>query len=91
MRITWITSSSSPAKVEYGPNPSANALSNTGTTWSYRYVAYESGEIHNVVIGPLTPNTVYYYRLGDPPSGQVYQFKTPPSQFPIKFAVVGKY
>ncbi|MED6171243.1 putative purple acid phosphatase 20 [Stylosanthes scabra] len=89
MRISWITSSPSPAKVEYGPSPSANALSSTGTTSSYRYLLYESGEIHDVVIGPLQPNTVYYYRLGDPPSSKVYQLKTPPSQLPIKFAIAG--
>jgi len=90
MRISWITDSPTPAKVSYGPSPSVNASSAIGTTSSYRYLVYESGEIHNVVIGPLNPNTVYYYRLGDPPSSQTYNFKTPPSQLPIKFAVVGK-
>ncbi|MED6197225.1 putative purple acid phosphatase 20 [Stylosanthes scabra] len=89
MRISWITSSSNHAQVEYGPSPSANAFSSTGSTSSYRYLLYESGEIHDVVIGPLNPNTVYYYRLGDPPSSKVYQLKTPPSQFPIKFAIAG--
>ncbi|RDX60611.1 putative purple acid phosphatase 20, partial [Mucuna pruriens] len=89
MRISWITDSSTPAKVTYGPSPSANAFSATGNTSSYRYLLYKSGEIHDVVIGPLNPNTLYYYRLGDPPSSQTYNFKTPPSQFPINFAVVG--
>lgn len=89
MRITWITDSPTPAKVSYGPSPSANALSVTGTTSSYEFLTYKSGEIHDVVIGPLNPNTVYYYRLGDPPSSKTYRFKTPPSQFPIKFAVIG--
>ncbi|KAJ1394498.1 Purple acid phosphatase-like, N-terminal [Sesbania bispinosa] len=87
MRISWITESPSPATVEYGPSPSANNFSATGTTSSYHYIAYESGEIHDVVIGPLKPNTTYYYRLGY--SVQQFNFKTPPSQFPIKFAVVG--
>ncbi|CAJ1886099.1 unnamed protein product [Sphenostylis stenocarpa] len=89
MRISWITKSPTSAKVWFGPSPSANALSATGTTSSYRYVLYKSGEIHDVVIGPLNPNSIYYYRLGDPPSSQTYNFKTPPSQLPIKFAVVG--
>ncbi|XP_047174873.1 probable purple acid phosphatase 20 [Vigna umbellata] len=89
MRISWITDSPTSPKVSYGPSPSANALSVTGTTSSYRYLLYKSGEIHDVVIGPLNPNTVYYYRLGDPPSSLTYNFKTPPSQLPIKFAVVG--
>nr|KYP71111.1 putative inactive purple acid phosphatase 20 [Cajanus cajan] len=89
MRISWITGSPTPAKVSYGPSPSANAESATGNTSSYHFLLYESGQIHEVVIGPLNPNTVYYYRLGDQPSSQTRQFKTTPSQFPIKFAVVG--
>ncbi|KAK7396674.1 hypothetical protein VNO78_17831 [Psophocarpus tetragonolobus] len=89
MRISWITDSSSPAKVTYDLSTSANASSATGNTSSYGYLLYKSGEIHDVVIGPLNPNTVYYYRLGDPPSSQIYNFKTPPCQLPIKFAVVG--
>ncbi|KAK2364362.1 purple acid phosphatase [Trifolium repens] len=87
MRISWITESPTPAKVEYGPSPSAISFSATGTTSSYHYALYESGEIHNVLIGPLKSNTVYYYRLGD--STKTYNFKTTPSQFPIKFGVVG--
>ncbi|XP_057438141.1 probable purple acid phosphatase 20 [Lotus japonicus] len=89
MRISWITNSPTTPKIEYGPTTSANTFSATGTTSSYHYTLYQSGEIHEVVIGPLKPNTVYYYRLGDPPSAQSYNFKTTPSQFPIKFAVVG--
>lgn len=91
MRISWITDSPTPTKVDYGPTPLANAFIATGTNSSYHYGTYQSGEIHNVVIGPLKPNTVYYYRLGDSQSAKTYNFKTPPSQFPIKFAVVGKY
>jgi len=90
MRISWITESPTSPKVWYGPSPSANALAVTGTTSSYHYLLYKSGEIHDVVIGPLNPNTLYYYRLGDPPSSETYTFKTPPSQLPIKFAVVGR-
>ncbi|KAK7378784.1 hypothetical protein VNO80_04231 [Phaseolus coccineus] len=89
MRISWITDIPTSAKVWYGPSPSANASSATGTTSSYRFLLYNSGQIHDVVIGPLNPNTLYYYRLGDPPSSQTYNFKTLPSQLPIKFAVVG--
>ncbi|KAK7337222.1 hypothetical protein VNO77_17785 [Canavalia gladiata] len=89
MRISWITDSPTPANVEYGPSPWANAFTATGNTSSYHYLLYDSGEIHDVVIGPLKPNTVYYYRLGGSPYSQTYQLKTPPSQFPINFAVVG--
>lgn len=88
MRISWITGSHSPATVDYGTSPGANGFSATGTTDSYRYLTYKSGEIHDVVIGPLNPNTVYYYRVGSNPSPE-FSFKTPPSSFPINFAVVG--
>ncbi|KAI9090620.1 hypothetical protein K1719_028473 [Acacia pycnantha] len=87
MRISWITDSPTPATVHYAASAEANGPSATGTTSSYRYLFYKSGQIHDVIVGPLKPNTLYYYRLGD--SSQVYNFTTPPSQFPIKFAVVG--
>ncbi|KAL5545876.1 hypothetical protein UlMin_005563 [Ulmus minor] len=87
MRISWITSDSAPATVEYGTAPGAYANSATGSTTSYHYVTYESGSIHDVVISPLKPNTQYYYRCGS--NSQEFSFKTPPSVFPIKFAVAG--
>ncbi|KAK7337224.1 hypothetical protein VNO77_17787 [Canavalia gladiata] len=88
-RISWITVNPTPATVSYGPSPSANAFTATGNTSTYRYLLYKSGEIHDVVIGPLKVNTVYYYRLGGSSSSQTYQYKTPPAQFPINFAVAG--
>ncbi|XP_062168219.1 probable purple acid phosphatase 20 isoform X2 [Alnus glutinosa] len=88
MRISWITDSSTPATVDYGTSPGVYSLSATGSTSSYSYLMYKSGEIHEVVIGPLNPNSVYYYRCGSNPSRE-FSFKTPPAQFPIKFAVVG--
>ncbi|XXG64999.1 hypothetical protein AAC387_Pa05g2809 [Persea americana] len=89
MRISWITQvKNSPAVVEYGTSPGVYGFSANGSTYSYAYVFYKSGEIHDVVIGPLTANTVYYYRCGSA-SAHEFSFKTPPAQFPIKFAVVG--
>ncbi|KAH9674690.1 putative purple acid phosphatase 20 [Citrus sinensis] len=88
MRISWITENSSPATVKYGTSPGVYDNSADGTTSSYHYVLYKSGEIHDVVVGPLKPNTVYYYRCG-PDSAQERSFKTPPAQLPIKFAIVG--
>lgn len=90
MRISWITENSSPATVKYGTSAGVYDDSANGTTSSYHYVLYKSGEIHDVVIGPLKPNTVYYYRCG-PDSAQERSFKTPPAQLPIKFAIVGMY
>ncbi|XWS43432.1 hypothetical protein CRYUN_Cryun16bG0103100 [Craigia yunnanensis] len=88
MRISWITESSVPAYVEYGTSPGMYSKSATGSTSSYRYLTYKSGEIHDVVIGPLNPNTVYYYRCSLD-SSREFSLKTPPAHLPIKFAVIG--
>jgi len=88
MRITWITNDgSSPSIVEYGTSPREYTSSSQGESTSYRYMLYSSGTIHHAVIGPLEDDTVYFYRCG----GQDPEFhlKTPPSQFPITFAVAG--
>uniref|UniRef100_A0A803P3R2 Purple acid phosphatase n=1 Tax=Cannabis sativa TaxID=3483 RepID=A0A803P3R2_CANSA len=89
MRVSWITKGSdSEARVDYGVSSGVYGFTKTGTTSSYRYVTYESGSIHDVVIGPLTPNTLYYYRCGgaSSPSAEL-TLKTPPAAFPIKFAL----
>ncbi|KAI3868772.1 hypothetical protein MKW98_008857 [Papaver atlanticum] len=89
MRITWITEDhDTPATVNYGTTEGNYDLSATGTVSKYKYMLYNSGEIHDVVIGPLKPDTVYYYRCGSD-TDREFSFKTPPSQFPIKFVVVG--
>lgn len=88
MRITYITDdASSPSLIEYGMSPGNYSSSSEGESTSYTYFLYNSGYIHHVVIGPLNHDTVYYYRCGgqDP----VFQLKTPPSKFPITFAVAG--
>ncbi|KAJ4850525.1 putative purple acid phosphatase 20 [Turnera subulata] len=89
MRISWITDSETPAIVSYGTATGEYQYSSSnGTTSSYKYLTYHSGQIHDVVIGPLKSNTVYYYRCGSS-STKEYNFKTPPANLPIKFAVVG--
>lgn len=88
MRISWITDNQTLAKVEYNEFLSQNTVSATGITSSYRDGFYMSGEIHDVVIGPLKPNTTYHYRLGES-ANKTYNFKTTPHEFPIKFAIVG--
>ncbi|KAJ9184457.1 hypothetical protein P3X46_004182 [Hevea brasiliensis] len=88
MRITWITNDPTPAIVDYGTSRGVYTSSANGTTSSYRYIMYNSGQIHNVVIGPLNPNTVYYYRCSSN-SARQFSFKTPPPQLPIKFAISG--
>ncbi|WJZ93630.1 hypothetical protein VitviT2T_012556 [Vitis vinifera] len=89
MRITWMTKDETPAEVHYGTVQGELGSSATGSTRSYKYATYTSGTIHDVLIGPLNANTVYYYRCGS--SGPEFSFKTPPSQFPIRLAVAGDF
>ncbi|CAA7019167.1 unnamed protein product [Microthlaspi erraticum] len=90
MRISWITKLSIMPTVVYGMVSRKYENSANGTSSSYHYLKiYQSGQINDVVIGPLKPNTVYYYKCGGTFSTQEFNFKTPPSQFPIKFAVAG--
>ncbi|XP_077243597.1 purple acid phosphatase 18-like [Tasmannia lanceolata] len=91
MRITWITDDDddddSPSVVEYGTSPGKYTSSSQGESTSYSYLFYSSGTIHHVVIGPLEDDTIYFYRCGG--LGPEFNLKTPPSQFPITFAVAG--
>lgn len=88
MRITYTTNSqSSPSLIEYGTSPGNYTSSSEGETMSYTYILYKSGYIHHVVIGPLDHDTIYYYRCGG--TNPEFQLKTPPSTFPITFAVAG--
>ncbi|KAI3791983.1 hypothetical protein L2E82_05851 [Cichorium intybus] len=88
MRVSWVTKDSTPSTVKYGKSQGSYDASNTGTSSSYKYIVYKSGQIHDVVIGPLEPNTTYYYKCGLDSSPE-FSFKTPPAQFPIDFAVSG--
>lgn len=89
-RVSWITDDKKvPSVVEYGVAPAKYNAVATGEATSYRYFFYSSGKIHHVKIGPLEPATTYYYRCSS--SGPEFSFKTPPSTFPIEFAVVGQY
>ncbi|KAI0497878.1 hypothetical protein KFK09_021116 [Dendrobium nobile] len=88
MRISWVTDDKSfPSLVEYGTSPGQYTESSDGENLSYSYLFYNSGKIHHVVIGPLEDDTIYYYRCGR--QEPEFQFKTPPSKFPLTFAVVG--
>lgn len=88
IRVSWITSDkSSPSVVEYGTSRGTYNSIAQGENTSYKYLFYTSGLIHHTVIGPLEPDTVYFYRCGG--QGPELQLKTPPAQFPITFAVAG--
>ncbi|PKU64347.1 putative purple acid phosphatase 20 [Dendrobium catenatum] len=89
MRVTWITENDAPATVDYGTETENYGMSSVGSTSSYSYtMLYKSGNIHEAVIGPLVPGTVYYYRCSGNPSREFF-FKTPPAKLPIKFVVIG--
>ncbi|XP_051130718.1 probable purple acid phosphatase 20 isoform X2 [Andrographis paniculata] len=89
MRISWITSAPSPSIVFYSTANNNTLLSANGTTTRYSYlILYRSGYIHHVTVGPLNADAIYYYRCGSI-SARQYIFKTPPSQYPIKFAITG--
>ncbi|XP_057464308.1 purple acid phosphatase 18-like [Actinidia eriantha] len=88
MRVTWITSDKhSPSIVEYGTSRGKYNYIAQGESTSYTYLFYSSGKIHHTVIGPLEHSTTYFYRCGR--EGPEFQLKTPPSQFPVTFAVAG--
>ncbi|KAK8970442.1 Purple acid phosphatase 22 [Platanthera guangdongensis] len=86
--MTWITDDEAPATVDYGTEEGKYSESSTGSTHVYSFATYTSGKIHEVVIGPLDPDTVYFYRCGGNP-GRELSFKTPPAGLPIKFTIVG--
>ena len=88
MRVSWITEDKhTESVVEYGTKAGEYREKATGLHTSYQYFLYNSGKIHNVVIGPLQPGTTYFYRCGG--SGPEFSFKTPPPRFPIEFVIVG--
>ncbi|CAL9205624.1 unnamed protein product [Musa hybrid cultivar] len=87
-RVSWITDDRHvPSLVEYGKVSGKYDTAATGEHTSYIYFFYTSGKIHHVTIGPLEPDTVYYYRCGG--IDQEFSFKTPPAALPIEFAVIG--
>ncbi|XP_071709266.1 probable purple acid phosphatase 20 [Rutidosis leptorrhynchoides] len=88
LRISWITDELTPSTVKYGKSSGVYEALMNGTSSSYRYIIYKSGQIHEVVIGPLEPSTTYYYKCGIDSSPE-HSFRTPPAQFPIDFAVSG--
>ncbi|GAB2277804.1 Purple acid phosphatase 18 [Dionaea muscipula] len=88
MRVSWITDDhSSPSVVEYGTTTGQYPWRAQGESTSYSYLFYRSGKIHHTVIGPLDPDTVYFYRCGG--ESPEFKLKTPPAQLPVTFAVVG--
>lgn len=88
MRISWITQASTEPIVLFTETAGLYQNASLGTSSSYKYMMYKSDNIHEAVIGPLKPDTVYFYVCGRN-SSKVYTLRTPPAQLPIRFAVVG--
>lgn len=88
MRITWITrDNKSPSVVDYGTSSNKYTSQSQGENTTYTYLTYKSGTIHHTVIGPLQPQTLYFYRCGG--AGPEFQLTTPPSDLPVTLAVAG--
>lgn len=89
--------------VHYGTSqfPLTNEATGYSQIYSQLYpfeglLNYTSGIIHHVRLTGLKPNTVYYYRCGDPSAAAMsglYHFKTMPisgpQSYPSKIAIVG--
>ncbi|GAB4833395.1 Probable purple acid phosphatase 20 [Ancistrocladus abbreviatus] len=88
IRISWVTQSPAPTTVDYGTSSANYDSSAQANTTSYSYLSYQSGQIYQAVIGPLQPDTVYYYRCSSD-SSREFSFRTPPAQFPLDFVVIG--
>ncbi|CAM6102604.1 unnamed protein product [Calypogeia fissa] len=90
MQVSWITSDAGASTVDYGMSSGSYTHTAKGSSSSYTYERYTSGNIHFVRIGPLADNTTYFYRVGG--VAPEFSFKTPPPagpNVPITFAVVG--
>ncbi len=91
--ITWNTASDVATRVEYGVSSGDLAQHQLGT--SFAATGSELGFIHEVVLYDLEPDTIYYYRAGDPEDGfsPERQFTTGPAQHPecgqFRFLYVG--
>ncbi|KAI5074860.1 hypothetical protein GOP47_0010821 [Adiantum capillus-veneris] len=91
MKVSWVTSGSTGiSRVDYGRTPGLYDRYAEGTSESYSFLLYKSGQVHNVLLGPLEASTLYYYKCGG--GGPEYSFKTPPpvgAEIPITFAIAG--
>lgn len=91
IKVSWLTSDSSGiSRVDYGTTPGLYDRYAEGSSESYRFLLYKSGQVHNVVLGPLEANTLYYYKCGG--EGAEFSFKTPPpmgADNPVTIAIAG--
>jgi hypothetical protein len=80
MVVTWVTRGMTPTStVEFGTTSGAYGFSTSGTNHTYTDGGWV-GRIHDVVLTGLTPDTQYFYRVGDEDRGwsSEFDFTTPP-------------
>ncbi|UCE39290.1 MAG: metallophosphoesterase [Thermoplasmata archaeon] len=80
MVVTWVTRGSTPnSTVEYGTSSGLYDYSTHGSNHTYTDGGWV-GQIHDVVLTGLLPDTEYFYRVGDESLGwsSEFNFTTPP-------------
>jgi predicted MPP superfamily phosphohydrolase len=80
MVATWVTRGMTPTStVEYGTTSGTYDHSTSGTNHTYTDGGWV-GRIHDVELTGLTPDTQYFYRVGDELRGwsSEFEFRTPP-------------
>jgi len=107
MRLMWVSDSKTTPFVQYGTDP--NALNGMATGTSHTYAAddmcgppanvtgarnfRDPGQIHDVLITGLVPQTTYYYQYGDVASKSVdvQLFVTAPKPSPVAPLTIAIY
>lgn len=83
MRVMWQTDQLTDTVVEYGETPALGSVA-YGQLVTY---SMQTGILHEATLVNLQPDTLYYYRVGDPLNGfsPVYTFRTAPTTHPVPF------
>ncbi len=105
MRVQWTTGKECIPTVHYGTSPDHLPLRATGISRTYKASDMcgppanmsinfiDPGQLHDVLLTDLAPNTQYYYRVsGTGISSDVMMFRTPPlpgSKLPLTFIIYG--
>jgi acid phosphatase type 7 len=101
MVIGWLTNSSgtppiiSQSAVQFGTAHGDYTSFAHGSSSSYSYDSYTSGQIHHVALTGLAPNTKYYFHVGEPGvEGTESHFSSnpgpaSPAAFPFSLSLVG--
>lgn len=69
MQVSWTTSCKAGAVVNYGTSKSLGSSTTGAAPTTYSSPGYTSPYLYHVVLSGLTPNSTYYYTVGDATSG----------------------